>query len=169
MVTSLVAPQCVPLANAAQAAATAEGAASAAELAESLLRCPGVGGHHLLLLDADARVTVTVVAPGGELLPLEYARVITAHFSSLGSSALWQQDGPALALAVPVLANEELDEPHRVTTYWAVAKVTSAGACVTERLLIGERSAPDGGAVRAALAAAAERPCLGPLAPRRSE
>ena len=108
------------------------------------------------------RVTVTVVAPEGQRLPLEYGRVITPHFSSLGSSALWQQGGPALALAVPVLANEDVERPHDVTSYWAVAKVTDTQACVTERLLIAERTAPDDAPVRAALAAAPQRPCLAP-------
>lgn len=125
-------------------------------------RCPGVGGYALEVLDDDARMSVTVVAPGGAMQPLNYWGVVTHNFSALGPRAEWRVTGPAnrprpVALVVRVNANENPVRPEAVTSYLAVARVGPRGSCVTDRV------APAADAnVRARRAAdrAASRPCL---------
>jgi hypothetical protein len=127
----------------------------------STQRCPGVGGYHLLVLDSDSRMSVTVVDPQGHEWPLAYDRVISPHFTSLGPKALWRVIDPSgggqrMALAVKVNANED-PESEAVTPYWAVAKVAPTGSCVTERV---DASVDDPARLEAALLATPQRPCL---------
>lgn len=125
-------------------------------------RCPGVGGYALEVLDYDARVSVTVVTPGGAKQPLRYTGVITHNFSALGPRAEWRVTGPAnrprpVALVVRVNANEDPQRPTTVTSYLAVARVGTRGSCVTNRIA----PAADANArARQAADRAASRPCL---------
>lgn len=52
--------------------------------------CGGVGKFKLHVLDDDERSSVSVVAPDGEIFPLEYWEVVTHSFSSLGAGAEWR-------------------------------------------------------------------------------
>ena len=109
------------------------------ELGESLQKCAGVAGYSLLVEDADARQSVTVVAPDGKRHPLNYSQVITTAFSTLGDKAEWRVKGEGanarpIALIVRVFANEDPASPRKRTSYLAVAKITPEKICVTARV-----------------------------------
>lgn len=139
-------------------------AAPQAGTEESRATCPGIAGYRLERIDADARMSVNVIAPGGSVYPLRYWDVISRHFSSLGAQAEWRVLGTPehprpIALIVRVKASEDPDS-ERTTQYLAVARIDAAGACVVARI------APGGQAnvrARAAADAAAAAPCLPPL------
>lgn len=106
-------------------------------------------------------MSVTVVDPQGREWPLSYDKVISPHFSSVGPTALWRvvevgSDGDSMALVVKVNANEDPDS-EKTTEYWAVARVTPSGSCVTDRVKAGseEKARLDG-----AISAVKARPCL---------
>ena len=133
------------------------------ETSASTQECPGVGGYGVLVLDDDARMSITLRAPDGAEHPLNLWGTITSAFSSLGDSLEWRVRGagegaaPA-ALVVEVRANESPEDPERVTVYRAVAKVGPGGSCVTEKLA----AAATRDEVLRAADAAPGRPCLAP-------
>ena len=138
-----------------------------AETGASVQRCPGIGGYDLLVLDDDARQSITVVAPGGKKYDLDYWRVITHAFSSVSLKAEWRgikkpDKFSPLALIVRVNANEDVDNPQRVTSYLAVAKITPETICVTHRI---PRSLKANEEARRAAEVASTTACLGDLAP----
>lgn len=125
--------------------------------------CPGVGGYTVLVLDDDARMSITLRAPGGAEHPLELWSTVTSAFSSLGDGLEWRVRGVGegaapYALVVEVRANESPEEPERVTVRRAVAKVGPDGSCVTGRL---DATATREEVLRAADAAPG-RSCLAP-------
>ena len=142
--TSLTSPECLLLDVREQAG-------------ESIQRCPGVAGYQLFVLDEDSRMSITVATPEGERRPLDFEQAVSPHFTTIGPSARWRIQVRAVALAVPVLVNEDPDHPDDVTKYWAIARLTTGEACVTERLQAREDELKQ---VDVALAAAAGRPCL---------
>ena len=129
------------------------------ENAGSVQRCPGVAGYTLLVEDDDLRQSVTVVAPGGKKYPLHYWQVVTSAFSSVGDKAEWRVEkrkggrAQPYALIVRVNASENPEKPDEKTSYLAVAKITKAGACVTDKVKTNEEA-------RQAADAAANKPCL---------
>jgi len=132
------------------------------ESGSSVQSCPGVAGYKLEVEDDDARMSITVVAPGGQRSELSYWQVITTAFSSLGNKAEWritQAKGKTtpVALIVRVNASEDPSNPQKLTSYLAVAKITAAKTCVTDK--IGPSATANEEARRAA-DTAATRPCL---------
>lgn len=128
----------------------------------STQRCPGLSGYSLLVEEGDGRQSVTVVAPGGRQWPLSYWSVITDAFSSLGSRAEWRgvtQNGRwrPFALIVRVSANENINNPKRLTSYLAVAKITPGAVCVTARIGPGAQA---NALARQAADQASQQPCL---------
>ncbi|MET0647872.1 MAG: hypothetical protein ABW208_14750 [Pyrinomonadaceae bacterium] len=124
----------------------------------SVQKCPGVAGHVLLVEDDDLRQSVTVVTPDGKKHPLNYWHVITTAFSSLGEKAEWRVEKKGgkvkpYALIVRVNASENPEAPERKTSYLAVAKITAAKVCVTDKVKTNEEA-------RAAADASAGKPCL---------
>lgn len=124
--------------------------------------CPGVAGYKLQVEDDDARMSISVVAPGGKKSELSYWQVITSAFSSLGNKAEWRVTSvrgktTPVALIVRVNASEDPSNPQRTTSYLAVAKITAAKTCVTDK--IGPSATANEEARRAA-DTAATRPCL---------
>jgi hypothetical protein len=127
------------------------------EADESTQRCPGVAGYAILVQDADARMSVTLVAPDGREQPLNYWSVITRSFSRLGEHAEWRvRNGAPVALIVPVIASED---PDTDVEYLAVARV-GAAACVTDRIAQGPSAGEN---ARRAADSSAERTCLGDM------
>lgn len=123
-------------------------------------RCPGTAGYSLLALDGDARMSVTLIDAAGREHPLDYWTTVTGAFSSLGEAAEWRVRGEGasavpVALIVPLLANEDPDDPERVVPYRVIAKITPSETCVTHRL---PGDTPDAEARRLADASAAQ-PC----------
>jgi hypothetical protein len=132
------------------------------ESGASVQSCPGVAGYKLEVEDDDARMSISVVAPGGKKSELSYWQVITPNFSSLGNKAEWRVTTTKgkttpVALIVRVNANEDSSNPQKVTSYLAVAKITAAKTCVTDK--IGPSATANEEARRAA-DSAATRPCL---------
>ena len=124
----------------------------------SVQKCPGVAGHELLVEDDDLRQSVTVVTPDGKRHPLNYWHVITTAFSSLGEKAEWRVEKKGgrvrpYALIVRVNASENPEKPDEKTSYLAVAKITAAKVCVTDKVKTNEEA-------RAAADASANKPCL---------
>ncbi len=115
------------------------------ETGSSTQRCPGIGGYKLLVLDDDARQSVTVVAPDGKNHPLDLWDVVTHAFSSLGNKAEWRvtkNKGKVspVALIVRVNASEDSTNPNRLTSYLAVVKVTAGKICVTHKIPSGAKA-----------------------------
>ena len=128
------------------------------ETAGSVQKCAGVAGYGLLVEDDDARQSVTVVSPDGKKHPLHYWQVITPAFSSLGDKAEWRVEKKGgkvrpFALIVRVYASENPENPDQKTSYLAVAKLTDAEVCVTDKVKTNEEA-------RQAADASAGKPCL---------
>lgn len=125
------------------------------EVGSSTQLCEAVGGYTLLVLDDDARMSVTVVAPDGRRQPLELWHVVTRAFSHLGDRAeWWLRDGVPIALIVPVIVTEGPDEERTVL---AVARIVASGACVVARVPDGPTAAVE---ARAAADKAQAAPCV---------
>jgi len=124
--------------------------------------CPGVAGYKLEVEDDDARMSISVVAPGGKKSELSYWQVITSNFSSLGNKAEWRVTTvkgktTPVALIVRVNANEDPSNPQKTTSYLAVAKITAEKTCVTDKIGPGATANEE---ARRAADSAATRPCL---------
>ncbi|MBV8858246.1 MAG: hypothetical protein JOZ96_19230 [Acidobacteria bacterium] len=127
------------------------------EGAGSVQKCAGVGGYTLLVEDNDSRQSVTVVGPDGKEHPLNYSQVITTGFSSLGEKAEWRVEKKGgkvhpYALIVRVNASENPEKPEQKSSYLAVAKITDAAVCVTDKVKTNEEA-------RQAADASADKPC----------
>jgi len=128
----------------------------------SLQRCPGIAGYTLHVADEDLRQTVTVISPNGKKHPLDLWQVITTAFSSLGDKAEWRiirEKGRIIpvALIVRVNANEDPENPNRVRSYLAVAKLTQESICVTDKIAPGATANQE---ARNAADASAHKPCM---------
>jgi hypothetical protein len=127
------------------------------EAGGSSSRCPGTAGYALNVHDGDARMSIDVVTPDGREHPLNYWSVISNGFSALGPRAEWRMRGERpIALIVRVNASEDPEDSSRITSYLAVAKITAAGICVTDRIA---PAADANEAARRAADASASRPC----------
>ena len=132
------------------------------ETGDIVQSCPGIAGYKLEIADSDARMSVTVVAPGGLKSELNYWNVITHAFSSVGDKAEWRVrkvNGKVVpvALIVRVNASENPEAPGKMVSYLAVAKVTPQKSCVTEKIA---PSATANEEARRAADSAARKPCL---------
>jgi hypothetical protein len=128
----------------------------------SAQRCPGVAGYHLLVLDDDSRQTVTVVGPAGKEHPLDLWLTASGAFSSVGRRAEWRvrrsgaKDEP-FALVVRYDYAASPDNPDKNVSSLVVAKITSGGVCVTDKIL----PAPNQNLLaREAADSSARKPCL---------
>ena len=125
-------------------------------------RCPGVAGYSLLVVEGDLRQNITVITPQKKQHSLELWNVVSSAFSSLGPRAEWRvtkKEGKVApyALIVRYNASEDVEHPDKLTSYLAVAKITSSSICVIEKI------PPDAKAnelARVAADSAAEKPCL---------
>jgi hypothetical protein len=131
------------------------------EGANSAQECPGAGGFRLLVLDSDARQSLTLIYPDGHKSPLNFWHTVTRSFSSLGPKAEWRVARSAkgvkpLALIVRVNANEAQDSAA-VTSYLAIVKVTAESSCVIARI---RPAANANAAARLKADSAAAKPCL---------
>lgn len=132
------------------------------EGARSTQRCKGAGGYGLLVEDADSRMSVTVVAPGGKKHDLKYWQVVTTAFSSIGEKAEWRvkrqggRDVP-FALIVRLNASDNAERPDKPTSYLVVAKITPEQVCVTDKI---DPAADANEQARRAADTASSRPCI---------
>jgi hypothetical protein len=125
-------------------------------------RCTGTAGYGLILLEGDARMSLTIVSPDGREHPLDLWSTVTGGFSNLGEEAEWRVRGEGaaavpIALMVGLKASEHDDATGemRAASYRVIAKITPTEACVTHAL---PGSTPEAEARRLA-DAAASAPC----------
>jgi hypothetical protein len=111
--------------------------------------CPGIYGYRLLVVEDDERISVSIVAPGERLFPLQFWDVVTRGFSTLTGKAEWHIRGVGRG-AVPVALivrletlNQTVPEHPRRVPLLVVAKITSDTACVTHRVDATARGALD--------------------------
>ena len=99
--------------------------------------CPGIGGYKLEVTEGDLRQSLTVVAPNKRKHQLNLSNVSGA-FSNLGPRAEWRMNGKKpTALIFRFNANEDPDDPSKVTSYLVVAKLTKNQICVTDAVAPG--------------------------------
>ena len=125
-------------------------------------RCRGVGGYTLLLSEGDLRQNVTVVTAQGTKHSLDLWIVVSSAFSSVGPKAEWRmamQNGKLVpvALIIRYNASEDPEQPNKLNSYLAVAKITPTEICVTDKILPGPKANEE---ARRAADAAATKPCL---------
>lgn len=123
--------------------------------------CRGVGGYKLQVEEGDLRQNIQVITPTGQKHSLDLWTVVGSSFSSLGEKAEWRvrtQKGKVVPVALIVRYNlSNPEDSTKTTSYLAVAKITAAKICVTDKI------GPGAGANVAARVAAdksADKPCL---------
>lgn len=130
------------------------------EGAYSRQRCPGVASYHLLVLDDDNRMSITVEDPAGKEHPLDLWTLVSSAFSSLGPRAEWRmtrRSGAEVPIALIVRFNATDPETSKVISSLAVAKIAEDGICLVEVI----PPIPDANQkAREVADAAGERPCL---------
>src|SRR5207248_8487544 len=123
--------------------------------------CPGVAGYKLQSEEGDLRQNIQVITPSGKKHSLELWNVIGSGFSMLGEKAEWRvknQNGKIVPVALIVrynVANPE--DSTKGSSYLAVAKITAAKICVTDKIAPG---ADANVAARLAADNAGMKPCL---------
>lgn len=125
-------------------------------------RCRGVAGYNLIVEEGDLRTNIRVVAPGGTAHSLDLWTVVSSAFSSLGPRVEWRMSkggsrATPVALIIRYNASENVEYPNKTTSYLAVAKITSAETCVTDKILPGPNANAD---ARRAADAAVTKSCL---------
>lgn len=125
-------------------------------------RCRGVAGYSLTLLEGDLRQNIIVNTPKRTKHSLDLWDVISGGFSSVGPKAEWRmatnngKQSP-VALIIRYNASENPDNPDQRISYLAVAKITPAEICITDKI---SPSANANTEARSAADSAATRPCL---------
>ena len=125
-------------------------------------RCRGTAGYSLLLSEGDLRQNITVITPQGKQHSLDLWSVVSGGFSSVGPKAEWRmalqnRKLVPVALILRYNANEDPESSTKVTSYLAVAKITSTEVCVTDKISPGPNANED---ARRAADAASTKPCL---------
>jgi hypothetical protein len=124
--------------------------------------CQGVAGYTLIVTEGDLRQDVIVVTPKGAKHWLELWDVISGGFSRVGARAEWRmakQNGKRtpVALIIRYNANEDPENPNKLSSYLAVTKITPTEICVTDKIMPGPKANEE---ARRAADAAANKPCL---------
>ena len=118
---------------------------TAEETGNTTQKCNGVGGYQVLVYDDDSRQSITLVDARGKEHPLNFWHVVTLSFSSIGDKAEWRvkrENGRVtpVALIVRLNASEDPENPNRITSYLAVAKLLPSEICVTHRIAPGPKA-----------------------------
>jgi len=123
--------------------------------------CPGVAGYKLQMEEGDLRQNIQVITPAGQKHSLELWSVVGSSFSSLGEKAEWRiKRTGAKGNPIALIVRYNVADPENSTksTSWlAIAKITSAKICVTDKI------APKATAnveARAAADSAGKKQCL---------
>jgi hypothetical protein len=124
--------------------------------ASSVQRCSGVAGYHLLVLDDDNRMSITVEDPKGGKHPLELWTLVSSNFSTLGKAAEWRVDATAKPVALIVRYNAADPETTKETSSLAVIKISDAAACLVDVIPPGKEQNQK---AQESADAAQEKPC----------
>ena len=127
-------------------------------------RCRGVAGYNLIVEEGDLRTNIRVAPPRGAEQSLELWTIVSGGFSTVGPKAEWRmsrRNGKLIpvALIVRFNANENPEQPNKVTSYLAVAKITAQEICITEKIAPGPKANED---ARRAADSSETKPCLKP-------
>ena len=99
--------------------------------------CRGLAGYKLEVTEGDLRQSLNVIAPNKKKFELDLQNVSGA-FSSLGPRAEWRLNGKVpTALIFRFNANENPQDPTKITSYLVVAKITKNEICVTDAVAPG--------------------------------
>ncbi len=135
--------------------------ATAAEGGSYVGICNGIAGYKLQLEEGDLRQNLQVITPDGRKHSLKLWDVVGSSFSSLGEKAEWRiKKNGAKVTPIALIVRYNVANPEdstRNTSWLAVAKITGAKICVTDKI------APKPNAnveARTAADNAANKPCL---------
>ena len=125
-------------------------------------RCPGTAGYKLILSEGDLRQNISVITPQGEEHSLELWTIVSSGFSTVGPKVEWRvktQNGKPtpVALIIRFNASEDPESRNKLTSYLAVAKITTTEICVTDKISPGPKANED---ARRAADSATTKPCL---------
>lgn len=125
-------------------------------------RCRGVAGYNLMVEEGDLRTNIKVIAPGGATHSLDLWSIVSPAFSSPGPRVEWRMTkrngrSTPVALIIRYNASENPDNPNKITSFLAVAKITTKEICVTDKIVPGPRSNEE---ARRTADTAQTRPCL---------
>ncbi len=136
------------------------------ETGDATMRCPGVGGYSLLVIESDSRTSITVIAPDNQQLPLKFWDVVAPSFSTLGPRVEWRFL-PRRGVPVPVGIIARVDTVDQIDvtrpkplSFLAIARIHSGKACVTGKIAAGQANANRDARK---VADAADRDCLPPI------
>ena len=126
--------------------------------------CAGTQGYSLLVEDANARISVTVVGPDKREFAIDMGDKAGTGFTTLGPKAEWRvrrRDGKDAPIALIVRINETRPAkgsgPDPVISRLAVAKITADAVCLTAIIAPGKGQNER---AREAAAVAPASPCL---------
>lgn len=95
------------------------------------LKCAGLGGYNLLVLDDDARMSINILSPEQKEFELD----LWGHFrnfSYVGEKAEWRMKGTTpIALIIRYNVSDRGDS-DKTSSYLMVAKITKQTACITD-------------------------------------
>lgn len=103
-------------------------------------QCKGPAGYKLKIHYSDLRASLVVVSPDNKEHDLDFYRIITSQFSSLGPKAEWRlkktkTGSTPIAVITRIFFNENTETgTSQKTSYLAVAKITKDKICVTNRI-----------------------------------
>jgi hypothetical protein len=123
--------------------------------------CPGVAGYKLQSEEGDLRQNIQVVTPRGQKHSLELWSVVGSGFSALGEKAEWRvKRQGAKVTPVALIVRYNVADPEgtgKGTSWLAVAKITAARICVTDKIGPGPNQNVS---ARTAADSSAAKPCL---------
>ncbi|MGY0504514.1 hypothetical protein [Luteimonas sp. e5] len=128
------------------------------EISSTRTVCDGVSPYRLAVTDSDGRQELELIEGEGEPQSLELGRKVSIGFSELGDTVEWwpMEEVAPTALIVRFNAQDEPDQPERVTSSLVVVKLAGSGSCVTEVIA---PAAEQNRLAREAAARAANAPC----------
>jgi len=122
-------------------------------------QCPGIGGYKLIIEEGDIRQNMTVITPAGKKHDLNLWSVVGSGFSNLGPRVEWRVKGKSL-IPVALIVRYNVANPEdstKGTSWLVVAKITSGGICVTDKIAPGPKQNED---ARIAADASGGKACL---------
>ena len=123
--------------------------------------CEGVAGYDLRVRDDDARMSLDVIEPGGDVRPLSFHQATAGGFSELGEQVEWRFAPGSAHPGALIVRFGEYVEPDRPTSWLLVARIAGVRSCVISKIPPGPAQNDQ---ARAMADVAAERPCLVPAA-----
>ena len=100
-------------------------------------KCKGVGGYELEVVEGDIRQSINIVqAASGDKWELDFWRVVSSAFSSVGDKAEWRVQRvngkiKPIALIVRYNTNEDPENTEKLTSRLVITKIEGEYVCVT--------------------------------------